>query len=133
MKKGLNFLDKKGKYLGISSNDLIKSKSGLRNKGFFSFLGPISSRNKNSNFSTCWYRTNAIKKISDLDYIWQLNMGRITYLCRLSFWRNYLIIETYLDQIKFVVKPILILIFLYFLLKLLLRLIKKIDFRKEFH
>jgi len=41
------------------------------------------------------------------------------------FGENYPIIETYLNQVKFVVKPILILIFLYFLTKLLIRLIKK--------
>jgi len=37
----------------------------------------------------------------------------------------YPIIETYLDQIKYVVKPILILIFLYFFLKILIRFLKK--------
>ena len=41
------------------------------------------------------------------------------------FGENYLIIETYLDQIKYVVKPILILIFLYFFIKLLIRFLKK--------
>ena len=41
------------------------------------------------------------------------------------FGENYLIIETYLDQIKYVVKPILILIFLYFFIKLLFRLVRK--------
>jgi len=34
-------------------------------------------------------------------------------------------IETYLDQIKYVVKPILILIFLYFFIRILIRLFKK--------
>ena len=41
------------------------------------------------------------------------------------FGENYPIIETYLDQIKYVVKPILIIIFLYFLIKLLIRFIEK--------
>ena len=40
------------------------------------------------------------------------------------FGENYPIIETYLDQIKFVVKPILILIFLFFFIKLIIRFIK---------
>jgi len=41
------------------------------------------------------------------------------------FGENYPIIETYLDKIKYVVKPILILIFLYFLYKILTRFLKK--------
>ena len=40
------------------------------------------------------------------------------------FGENYQIIETYLDEIKYVVKPILILIFLYFLTKILIKFIK---------
>ena len=41
------------------------------------------------------------------------------------FGENYQIIETYLDQIKYIVKPILILIFVYFLIKFFMRLYKK--------
>jgi len=41
------------------------------------------------------------------------------------FGENYRIIENYLDQIKYLVKPILILIFLYFLIKVLIRIVKK--------
>ncbi len=41
------------------------------------------------------------------------------------FGENYSIIETYLDQIKYVVKPILILIFLYFFIRILIRFFKK--------
>jgi len=40
------------------------------------------------------------------------------------FGENYSIIETYLDQIKYVVKPILILIFLYFVMRILIRFLK---------
>ena len=41
------------------------------------------------------------------------------------FGENYSIIETYLDQIKYFVKPLLIVILLYFLIKLLNKVIKK--------
>ena len=41
------------------------------------------------------------------------------------FGENYPIIETYLDQIKYVVKPIIILIFLYFFMRILIRFLKK--------
>jgi len=41
------------------------------------------------------------------------------------FGENYPVIETYLDQIKYVVKPILILILLYFFMRILIRFFKK--------
>ena len=41
------------------------------------------------------------------------------------FGENYPIIETYLDQIKYVVKPILIVIFLFFFMRILIRFFKK--------
>ena len=41
------------------------------------------------------------------------------------FGENYSIIETYVDQIKYSVKPLLIVILLYFLIKLLNKVIKK--------
>ena len=52
--------------------------------------------------------------------IWVVLLTYAGYL----FGENYLIIETYLDQIKYVVKPILILILLYFLTKIVIKFIK---------
>jgi len=54
-------------------------------------------------------------------FIWVALLTYTGYL----FGENYQIIETYLDQIKYIVKPILILIFLYFLIKLIIKFIKK--------
>ena len=54
-------------------------------------------------------------------FIWVALLTYAGYL----FGENYPIIETYLNQIKYVAKPILILIFLYFLIKLLVRFLKK--------
>ena len=54
-------------------------------------------------------------------FIWVAILTYAGYL----FAENYSIVETYLDQIKYVVKPILILIFLYFFTKLLIRFFKK--------
>ena len=54
-------------------------------------------------------------------FIWVALLTYAGYL----FGENYPVIETYLDQIKYVIKPILILIFLYFLIKILIRFIKK--------
>ena len=41
------------------------------------------------------------------------------------FGENYLVIETYIDKIKYIVKPLLILIFVYFLIKIFMRLTNK--------
>jgi len=82
-----NFLDKKGKYLGISSNDLIKSKRWFDKYGVsLVFWGRFSTRYKNFNLCSCWYRTYAIKKIFALDYIWESDMGSTSYLFRLFIW-----------------------------------------------
>jgi len=61
--------------------------------------------------------------------IWT-TFGRLIWVSLLTyagylFGENYPIIETYLDQIKYVIKPILILIFLYFFIKILIRFFKK--------
>ena len=53
--------------------------------------------------------------------IWVVLLTYSGYL----FGENYLIIETYLDQVTYYVKPILILIFSYFLIKLFNRFFKK--------
>jgi alkaline phosphatase len=53
-------------------------------------------------------------------FIW---VALLTY-AGFVFGENYPIIETYFDQIKVYVKPILIVIFLYFLIKLINRFIK---------
>ena len=79
-----NFLDKKGKYLGISSDDLNKSKRWFDKYGVsLVFLG---TRYKNFNLSSCWHRTYAIKKIFALDYIWEFDMGSTSHLFRLFIW-----------------------------------------------
>jgi len=52
--------------------------------------------------------------------IWVVFLTYAGYL----FGENYPIVETYLDQIKYVVKPILILIFLYFFIRILIRFLK---------
>ena len=61
--------------------------------------------------------------------IWT-SLGSLIWVALLTyagfvFGENYQIIETYLDQIKYIVKPILILIFVYFLIKFFMRVYKK--------
>ena len=61
--------------------------------------------------------------------IWT-TLGSLIWIALLTyagyiFGENYQIIESYLDQIKYIVKPILILIFLYFLIKFFLRIYQR--------
>jgi len=61
--------------------------------------------------------------------IWT-TFGSLIWVALLSyagffFGENYPLIETYIDQFKFIVKPILTLILVYFLVKFLIRRYKK--------
>ena len=121
-----NFLDKKGKYLGISSNDLIKSKRWFEKYGVsLVFWGRLVPGIRTLISVPAGIELMPLRKF----LIWT-TFGSLIWVALLSyagflFAENYPIIETYLNQIKFFVKPILILIFLYFLIKLINRIIKK--------
>ncbi len=121
-----NFLEKKGKYLGISSNDLIKSKSWFDKYGVsLVFWGRLVPGIRTLISVPAGIELMPLRKFliwtTFGSFIWVALLTYAGYL----FGENYPIIETYLDQIKFFVKPILILIFFYFFIKLLIRFIKK--------
>jgi len=121
-----NFLDNKGKYLGISSKDLIKSKIWFEKYGvslvFWGRLVP--------GIRTLISVPAGIELVPLREFLIWTTFGSLIWVTLLTyagylFGENYPIIETYLDQIKNVVKPILILIFLYFFIKLLTGFIKR--------
>ena len=121
-----NFLDKQGKYLGISSNDLIKSKKWFERYGVsLVFWGRLVPGIRTLISVPAGIELMPLRKFliwtTFGSFIWVAFLSYTGYL----FGENYQIIETYLDQIKYVVKPILVLIFLYFLIKLIISLIKK--------
>ena len=121
-----NFLEKRGKYLGISSNDLIKSKSWFDKYGVsLVFWGRLVPGIRTLISVPAGIELMPLRKFliwtTFGSFIW---VALLTYAGFL-FGENYPIIKTYLDQIKFFVKPILILLFLYFLIKLINRFIKK--------
>ena len=125
-KKISNFLDKKGKYLGISSNDLIKSKRWFEKYGVsLVFWGRLIPGIRTLISVPAGIELMPLRKFliwtTFGSFIWVVLLTYAGYL----FGENYPIIETYLDQIKYFVKPVLILIFLYFLIKLLFRIYKK--------
>jgi len=121
-----NFLDKKGKYLGISPSDLIKSKSWFDKYGvslvFWGRLVP--------GIRTLISVPAGIELMPLRKFLLWTTFGSLIWVVLLTysgylFGENYPIIQTYLDQIKYVIKPILILIFLYFFIKILIRFLKK--------
>jgi len=121
-----SFLDKKGKYLGISSDDLTKSKRWFDKYGVsLVFWGRLVPGIRTLISVPAGVELMPLKKF----LIWT-SFGSLIWVALLTyagylFGENYLIIETYLNQIKYVVKPILILIFLYFLIKLFIKFIRK--------
>ena len=117
-----NFLEKKGKYLGISPNDLIKSKKWFEKYGvslvFWGRLVP--------GIRTLISVPAGIELMPLRKFLPWTTFGSLIWVALLTyagylFGENYLIIETYLDQIKYVVKPILILIFTFFVIKILIK------------
>ena len=121
-----NFLDKKGKYLGISSDDLTKSKRWFDKYGVsLVFWGRLVPGIRTLISVPAGIELMPLRKF----LIWT-TFGSLIWVALLTyagylFGENYLIIQTYLDQIKYFVKPILILIFLYFLIRILFRFLKK--------
>ena len=121
-----NFLDKKGKYLGISSNDLSKSKRWFDKYGIpLVFWGRLVPGIRTLISVPAGIELMPLRKFliwTTLgSFIWVVLLTYAGYL----FGENYLIIETYLEKIKYFVKPILILIVLYFFIKLLIRFLNK--------
>ena len=117
-----NFLNKKGKYLGISSNDLNKSKRWFEKYGVsLVFWGRLVPGIRTLISVPAGIELMPLRKFliwtTFGSFIWVALLTYAGYL----FGENYPIIESYLEQIKYIVKPILILIFLYFFIKLLIR------------
>ncbi len=121
-----NFLDKKGKYLGISSNDLAKSKRWFERYGVsLVFWGRLVPGIRTLISVPAGIELMPLRKF----LIWT-TLGSLIWVALLTyagyfFGENYPVIEIYLDQIKYFVKPIFLMIFLYFLIKLLYKIFKK--------
>ena len=120
------FLDKRGKYLGITSNDLNKSKIWFDKYGVsLIFWGRLVPGIRTLISVPAGMELMPLKKF----LIWT-TLGSLIWVSLLTyagfvFGENYQIIETYIIQIKYFVKPILILLFIYFLIKFFMRLNKR--------
>jgi len=120
-----NFLNKKGKYLGISSNDLTKSKRWFERYGVsLVFWGRLVPGIRTLISVPAGIELMPLRKF----LIWT-TLGSLIWILLLTYagyflGENYPIIETYLDKFKYIVKPIIVLIPIYFLIKLIFKFIK---------
>ncbi len=125
-KKLSKFLDKRGKYLGLTSNDLAKSKRWFDKYGVtLVFWGRLVPGIRTLISVPAGMELMPLRKF----LIWT-TLGSLIWIGLLTYagvvlGENYQIIETFLVQIKYVVKPILIIIFVYFLIKFFVRLYKR--------
>ena len=125
-KKISNFLDKRGKFIGITSNDLIKSKRWFDKYGvILVFWGRLVPGIRTLISVPAGMELMPLRKF----LIWT-SLGSLIWVALLTyagfvFGENYQVIATYLDQTKYIVKPILIMIFVYFLIKFFMRFFKK--------
>ena len=117
-----NFLDKRGKYLGITPDDLAKSKRWFDKYGVsLVFWGRLVPGIRTLISVPAGMELMPLKRF----LVWT-TLGSLIWVSLLTyagyvFGENYQIIETYLDQIKYFVKPVLILIFFYFSIKFIIR------------
>ena len=120
------FLDKRGKYIGITPDDLARSKRWFDKYGVsLVFWGRLVPGIRTLISVPAGMEIMPLKKF----LIWT-TLGSLIWVTLLSyagylFGENYLIIETYIDQIKYFLKPILILILIYFLIKFCKRIYKR--------
>ena len=121
-----NFLEKRGKYLGITSNDLARSKLWFDKYGVsLVFWGRLVPGIRTLISVPAGMELMPLRKF----LIWT-TLGSLIWVLLLTyagyiFGENYPIIEIYLDQIKYFVKPILILFLLFVLIKFFLKKIIK--------
>ena len=120
------FLDKRGKYIGITSNDLAKSKRWFDKYGVsLVFWGRLVPGIRTLISVPAGMELMPLKKF----LIWT-TLGSLIWVVLLTyagfvFGENYQIIEIYIDKFKFIVKPVLILLFVYFLIKFVMRIYKR--------
>ena len=121
-----SFLDTRGKYLGITANDLDKSKKWFDKYGVsLVFWGRLVPGVRTLISVPAGMELMPLKKF----IIWT-TLGSLIWVVMLTyagylFGENYQIIEIYLDKVKLFVKPVLVIIFLYFLLKFFINTFKK--------
>ena len=119
-KKLASFVESKGKFLGINVKDFNKSKLWFDKYGVsLVFWGRLIPGIRTLISVPAGIELMPLKKF----LVWT-TLGSLIWVILLSlsgyvFGENYRIIETYLDNLKVLIKPILLIIFIFFILKYL--------------
>ena len=114
-----NFLDEKGKYLGITSNDLAKSKRWFDKYGVsLIFWGRLVPGIRTLISVPAGIELMSLRRF----LIWVALLTYAGYV----FGENYLVIDTYFEKGKYVLKPIFITLLLYLFVKFFMRIFKKV-------
>tara|TARA_Y100000589_G_scaffold196423_1_gene185648 strand:- start:57 stop:716 length:660 start_codon:yes stop_codon:yes gene_type:complete len=119
-KKLSNFVDSKGKFLGITSQDLNKSKLWFDKYGVsLVFWGRLIPGIRTLISVPAGVELMPLKKF----LVWT-TLGSLIWVVLLSlsgyvFGENYRIIETYVDNLKVFIKPLIIIICIFFIFKYL--------------
>ena len=117
-KKLANFFESKGKFLGIKSKDLNKSKLWFDKYGVsLVFWGRLIPGIRTLISVPAGIELMPLKRF----LVWT-TLGSLIWVILLSlsgyiFGENYRAIETYEDNFKFFIKPLLIMILIFFILK----------------
>ena len=119
-KKLANFVENKGKFLGISSKDLEKSKLWFDKYGVsLVFWGRLIPGIRTLISVPAGIELMPLKKF----LVWT-TLGSLIWVVLLStsgyvFGENYRIIESYVDNFKIFIKPFLIIVLIFFIFKYL--------------
>ena len=119
-KKLSNFIDRKGKFVGISLKDLDKSRLWFEKYGvLLVFWGRLIPGIRTLISVPAGIELMPLRKF----LIWT-TLGSLIWVSLLSlagyiFGENYRMIETYVDNLKVFIKPLLLIISLFFILKYL--------------
>ena len=119
-KKLASFIDSKGKFIGISSRDLNKSKLWFDKYGVsLVFWGRLIPGIRTLISVPAGIELMPLKKF----LIWT-TLGSLIWVVLLSFsgyvfGENYGVIENYIDNFKIFIKPLLILVLMFFIFKYL--------------
>ena len=117
-KKIANFVENKGKFLGINSKDFNKSKLWFDKYGVsLVFWGRLIPGIRTLISVPAGIELMPLKKF----LVWT-TLGSLIWVILLSlsgyvFGENYRIIETYLDNFKFFIKPLIFIVLIFFIFK----------------
>ena len=120
------FINKRGKYIGITNEDIAKSRHWFDKYGVsLIFWGRLVPGIRTLISVPAGMEFMPLGKF----FIWT-TLGSLIWVSVLTFagyvfGENYQLISSYVEQVKFFLKPLLILVVIYFILRIIFRISKK--------